>query len=422
MAIEEYVADECLVGTAKIKVIGVGGGGGNAVQNMINSGLDNVQFICANTDLQALNKSSAPNKVQIGERLTKGLGAGANPEVGRNAAMESQDAIRQAIGEADMVFVTAGMGGGTGTGAAPVVAQVAKEMGALTVGVVTKPFNFEGAKRRKAAEAGLKEFKEHVDCLITIPNDRLMSFAPKKTPFNVLLKKANDVLLDAVKGISDVILREGMINVDFADVRTCMVESGLALMGTGAASGETRAREAAQNAILCPLLEDVSLDGARAVLYNITASDDISGDEIQEIGEIISEAVHPDANIIFGVVYDESAGDEIRVTVIATGIESAVRPVDVPAGGSNTISFPQQEQRSQRMVADAGQEQGLPRQRMTEPLQDGGSRNTNTGGFTRRPGHIPRSIPEVLRPHKPGTEDFEFDKYETPTFIRMQAD
>ena len=240
--------DITLGNNAKLKVIGVGGGGGNAVQNMISSGLQGVQFICANTDMQALSRNNAPVKIQLGEKLTKGLGAGANPAVGREAALESVNAIREAIGDADMVFVTAGMGGGTGTGAAPVVAQTAKEMGALTVGVVTKPFSFEGARRRRFAEEGLEEFKQHVDCLITIPNDRLLAFAPKKTPFSAMLQKANDVLFYAVKGISDVILADGMINLDFADVRTTMSESGMALMGTGVAAGENRAREAARKA------------------------------------------------------------------------------------------------------------------------------------------------------------------------------
>ncbi|WP_300909225.1 cell division protein FtsZ, partial [uncultured Desulfovibrio sp.] len=297
--------DTSLAGTAKIKVIGVGGGGGNAVKNMIESGLQGVQFVCANTDLQALNKNTAPCKVQLGEKLTKGLGAGANPSIGREAAVESVNAIREAIGDADMVFVTAGMGGGTGTGAAPVVAQAAKEMGALTVGVVTKPFSFEGVKRKRAAEAGLEEFKQHVDCLITIPNDRLLAFAPKKAPFSEMLQKANDVLYYAVKGISDVIVGDGLINLDFADVRTTMSEAGLALMGTGMAAGENRAREAAQRAIMSPLLEDVSLESAKAVLYNITAPMDITAEEIAEIGDIIGDATPEDANIIFGVVFDE---------------------------------------------------------------------------------------------------------------------
>ena len=335
--------DITLGNNAKLKVIGVGGGGGNAVQNMITSGLQGVQFICANTDMQALSRNNAPVKIQLGEKLTKGLGAGANPAVGREAALESVNAIREAIGDADMVFVTAGMGGGTGTGAAPVVAQTAKEMGALTVGVVTKPFSFEGARRRRFAEEGLEEFKQHVDCLITIPNDRLLAFAPKKTPFSAMLQKANDVLFYAVKGISDVILADGMINLDFADVRTTMSESGMALMGTGVAAGENRAREAAQRAINSPLLEDVSLESAKAVLYNITASMDISTDEIAEIGDIIADATPEDTNIIFGVVYDENIGDELRLTVIATGIDpsaTVVQPVAEPVKSSSVTKFP----------------------------------------------------------------------------------
>ena len=333
--------DTSLAGTAKIKVIGVGGGGGNAVKNMIESGLQGVQFVCANTDLQALNKNTAPCKVQLGEKLTKGLGAGANPSIGREAAVESVNAIREAIGDADMVFVTAGMGGGTGTGAAPVVAQAAKEMGALTVGVVTKPFSFEGVKRKRAAEAGLEEFKQHVDCLITIPNDRLLAFAPKKAPFSEMLQKANDVLYYAVKGISDVIVGDGLINLDFADVRTTMSEAGLALMGTGMAAGENRAREAAQRAIMSPLLEDVSLESAKAVLYNITAPMDITAEEIAEIGDIIGDATPEDANIIFGVVFDENIGDEIRLTVIATGIESPQVVQAAPAPVASVTNFRQ---------------------------------------------------------------------------------
>ena len=324
--------DTSMASNAKIKVIGVGGGGGNAVQHMIDSELRGVQFVCANTDLQALNRSRAPFKVQLGEKLTKGLGAGANPAVGREAALESVNAIREAIGDADMVFVTAGMGGGTGTGAAPVVAQAAKELGALTVGVVTKPFSFEGSKRSRAAEDGIEDFKQHVDCLITIPNDRLLTFSGKKAPFREMLQRANEVLYYAVKGISDVIVCEGLINLDFADVRTTMSEAGLALMGTGLASGENRARDAAQQAISSPLLEDVSLESAKAVLYNITATMDIAADEIAEIGEIIHAAAPEDCNIIFGVVFDENMGDDLRITVIATGIEPVLAPsIDLPA-------------------------------------------------------------------------------------------
>lgn len=307
---------------AKIKVVGVGGGGGNAVNNMISSVLKGVTFITANTDVQALNNSQAEVKIQLGDKLTKGLGAGANPAVGREAAQESIDLIRNAIGEADMVFVTAGMGGGTGTGAAPVIAQVAKEMGALTVGVVTKPFFFEGKKRQEAADAGIEAFREHVDSLITIPNDRLLSLASKKATFVEMLKKADEVLYFAVKGISDLIMVPGLINLDFADVKAVMGESGLAMMGSGSSSGEGRAREAAMKAITSPLLEDVSIDGARGVLMNITCGPDLTIDEVSEAAGAIQEAAHDDARIFFGTVFDDSVGDEMRITVIATGIDS----------------------------------------------------------------------------------------------------
>ena len=322
--------DTSMASNAKIKVIGVGGGGGNAVQHMIDSELRGVQFVCANTDLQALNRSRAPFKVQLGEKLTKGLGAGANPAVGREAALESVNAIRESIGDADMVFVTAGMGGGTGTGAAPVVAQAAKELGALTVGVVTKPFSFEGSKRSRAAEEGIEDFKQHVDCLLT--------FSGKKAPFREMLQRANEVLYYAVKGISDVIVCDGLINLDFADVRTTMSEAGLALMGTGVASGENRARDAAQQAISSPLLEDVSLESAKAVLYNITATMDIAADEIAEIGEIIHAAAPEDCNIIFGVVFDENMGEDLRITVIATGIEPVMVAPAMDLPGNATVT------------------------------------------------------------------------------------
>lgn len=422
----------CFASNAKIKVVGVGGGGSNAVQNMITSGLRGVTFVAANTDLQALNKSSADQKVQLGEKLTKGLGAGANPQVGREAAQESVSAIRDALEGADMVFVTAGMGGGTGTGAAPVIAQAAKEMGALTVGVVTKPFSFEGAKRRAAAEAGLADFKQHVDCLITIPNDRLMAFAPKKAPFTEMLKKANDVLYYAVKGISDVIMEEGLINLDFADVRTVMAESGLALMGTGIASGENRAKEAAQRAILSPLLEDVSLEGAKAVLYNITASMDIAGEEIDTIGNIISEAAHDDANIIFGVVFDESVGEELRITVIATGIDSPALTADVPATPATVTSFRQsganvvtpaqglrrQPQQVQNMEAPTATQ--LNRASQIELWRNSG--NDERSAFVRKREALGSTRPHA---HMPGQDDFHYqeeDDFEVPAFIRRQAD
>ena len=435
--------DITLGNNAKLKVIGVGGGGGNAVQNMITSGLQGVQFICANTDMQALSRNNAPVKIQLGEKLTKGLGAGANPAVGREAALESVNAIREAIGDADMVFVTAGMGGGTGTGAAPVVAQTAKEMGALTVGVVTKPFSFEGARRRRFAEEGRDEFKQHVDCLITIPNDRLLAFAPKKTPFSAMLQKANDVLFYAVKGISDVILADGMINLDFADVRTTMSESGMALMGTGVAAGENRAREAAQRAINSPLLEDVSLESAKAVLYNITASMDISTDEIAEIGDIIADATPEDTNIIFGVVYDENIGDELRLTVIATGIDpsaTVVQPVAEPVKSSSVTKFPgsQAAQAARPMEAPQAPAYEQPRPRPVRQRGDWIPQNSYPQGgygpysaqdqFEKptylRTGATLGQQPMPRRQHNPGHEDFTYSEedFEIPTFIRTQAD
>ena len=435
--------DITLGNNAKLKVIGVGGGGGNAVQNMISSGLQGVQFICANTDMQALSRNNAPVKIQLGEKLTKGLGAGANPAVGREAALESVNAIREAIGDADMVFVTAGMGGGTGTGAAPVVAQTAKEMGALTVGVVTKPFSFEGARRRRFAEEGLEEFKQHVDCLITIPNDRLLAFAPKKTPFSAMLQKANDVLFYAVKGISDVILADGMINLDFADVRTTMSESGMALMGTGVAAGENRAREAAQRAINSPLLEDVSLESAKAVLYNITASMDISTDEIAEIGDIIADATPEDTNIIFGVVYDENIGDELRLTVIATGIDpsaAVVPPVPEPVKSSSVTKFPgsQAAPAARPMEAPQAPAYEQPRPRPVRQRGDWIPQNSYPQGgygpysaqdqFEKstylRTGATLGQQPLPRRQHNPGHEDFTYSEedFEIPTFIRTQAD
>ena len=312
---------------ATIKVIGIGGGGGNAINNMINASLRGVDFIVANTDAQALEVSKAHTKLQLGVNITKGLGAGANPEIGRSAALEDADKIRQALDGTDMVFVTAGLGGGTGTGGAPVVAQIAKEIGALTVAVVTKPFNFEGRQRMKTADKGINELKETVDTMITIPNNRLLSLAAKKATFLEMLKKADDVLLYAVKGISDLITVPGLINLDFADVKTIMSEMGMALMGTGMSSGEDRATEAAQKAISSPLLEDVSIGGAKGVLMNISSGLDLTIDEVQEASSLIQKEAHEDANIIWGTVLDQSAGDELRVTVIATGIgEVDVRP------------------------------------------------------------------------------------------------
>jgi cell division protein FtsZ len=309
--------------TAVIKVIGVGGGGGNALEHMVANQIEGVDFICANTDAQALRKSSATTQLQLGTDITKGLGAGANPDVGRQAALEDRERIMEVIRGSDMVFITAGMGGGTGTGAAPVVAQVAKEMGILTVAVVTKPFPFEGSKRLKIAEAGLAELTQHVDSLITIPNEKLLAVLGRDMTLLGAFKAANDVLLGAVQGIAELITREGMINVDFADVRTVMSEMGMAMMGTGQASGENRAKEAARLAVSSPLLEDVDLSGARGVLVNITGGLDMSIGEFDDVGNIIKEFASADATVVVGTVIDPEMTDEIRVTVVATGLGGA---------------------------------------------------------------------------------------------------
>lgn len=306
---------------ASIKVIGVGGGGTNAVNRMIEMGLKGVDFVAVNTDGQALLRSNADQRLRIGDKLTKGLGAGANPEIGRAAAEESRDEIRAAIEGADMVFITAGMGGGTGTGAAPVIAEMAREMGALTVGVVTKPFTFEGRIRSAQAEDGAQALKERVDTMITIPNERLLQVVDKNTPVIEAFRIADDVLRQGVQGISDLITVTGLINVDFADVKTIMTNAGSALMGIGVAAGENRAIEAAQAAVSSPLLE-TSIEGAKGVLLNITGSSNLGLFEVNSAAAVITEASDPDANIIFGAVIDESLGNEIRVTVIATGFES----------------------------------------------------------------------------------------------------
>lgn len=305
---------------AKIRVVGVGGGGGNAVNTMIEMGLTGVDFIAANTDLQALSANRASLKVQLGERITKGLGSGGDPDVGRRAAVEDRERIRELLEGADMVFVTAGMGGGTGTGAAPVVAEVARETGALTVGVVTKPFLFEGKTRMRQAEEGVRNLKRSVDTLITIPNQRLLNVVGRNTRLQDAFKKADEVLHNAVKGISDTITVRGLVNVDFADVRTIMSEMGMALMGEGVAQGENRAVEAAQRAISSPLLEDISIDGAKGILVNITAGKDLCLHEVHEAISLIQESAHAEANIIFGAVIDEAMEEVVRITVIATGI------------------------------------------------------------------------------------------------------
>ena len=310
---------------AVIKVIGVGGGGGNAVKHMIASKIEGVEFICANTDSQALKDIDARTVLQLGNSMTKGLGAGANPEIGRQAAMEDRERIAEVLRGADMVFIAAGMGGGTGTGAAPIVAEVARELGILTVAVVTKPFPFEGKKRMVIADAGIKELGDRVDSLITIPNEKLLSVLGKSTSLLDAFKAANNVLLGAVQGIADLIIRPGMINVDFADVKTVMSEMGMAMMGTGRATGENRAREAAEAAIRSPLLEDVNLDGARGILVNITAGIDLSLGEYSEVGSIIEEFASGDATVVVGTVIDPELTNELRVTVVATGLGVAVK-------------------------------------------------------------------------------------------------
>lgn len=312
--------DSALINRAKIKVFGIGGGGGNAINNMISVGLEGVEFIAANTDFQVLERSLAPTKIHLGVNLTKGLGAGGNPEVGSKATQEDIDKIKETIDGSDMVFITAGLGGGTGTGGAPVVAQACKDMGVLTVAVVTKPFAFEGKVRHRNADEGMNSLQQVVDTLITIPNDRLLCLADRRATFLEMFKRADDVLLFAVKGISDLIINPGYINVDFADVKTVMAEMGLALMGTGAGRGENRAVHAAQQAVSSPLLEDISIHGAKAALINICAGPDLGMHEFEEASSVIHKEVDEDAHIILGMTIDPTMEDELRVTVIATGI------------------------------------------------------------------------------------------------------
>ena len=399
-------------GNARIKVVGVGGGGGNAVNNMICSAMKGVTFIVANTDVQALKHSKAEHKIQLGEKLTKGLGAGADPEVGREAAQESIDQVREILQGCDMVFVTAGMGGGTGTGAAPVIARVAKEMDALTVAVVTKPFYFEGKRRRSQGDKGIENLKEVVDSIITIPNDRLLSLASKKAGFLEMLKKADEVLYYGVKGISDLIMVPGLINLDFADVKAVMSQMGLAMMGTGIAKGEGRAREAAMKAITSPLLEDISIDGARGVLMNVTCGTDLAIDEVSEAAEIIHEAAHEDAQIYFGTVFDQEIEDEIRITVIATGIEDSFGKLEEKNANVTRLD-------SQRSGSRIGQ-----RSRSVQ-LDQEGSENLNIPTYLRTKKNID-SLEENR--NKTGirqkNEEFIFDEdeFEIPSFIRRQAD
>jgi cell division protein FtsZ len=320
--------------SAKIKVIGVGGAGGNAINNMIASKLQGVNFIAANTDGQALDISRAPVKIQMGEKLTEGLGAGANPQIGRDAALESEEALRNALSDSHMVFITAGFGGGTGTGAAPIIAEICKDLGALTVAVVTKPFAFEGKKRTHLAETGIENLKKVVDTAISIPNDRLRGLAPKNAKLTEMFLRADEILLHSVKGITDLIMMPGLVNLDFADVKTTMSKAGMAIMGIGIASGENRALDAAERAMSHPLLEDIPIAGAKGVLMNITSNSDMEFEEVAEASERIHDEVGDDADIFWGTSIDDSLGDEMRVTVLATGIgaEEEVRVVDTAVG------------------------------------------------------------------------------------------
>jgi cell division protein FtsZ len=356
---------------AKIKVIGVGGGGGNAINSMIAGNLEGVEFIAANTDCQSLESNMATVKITLGGQLTKGLGAGANPEVGRNAALEDVGRIAEVLQGSDMVFVTAGMGGGTGTGAAPVLAQVARECGALTVGVVTKPFFFEGKRRRRQADEGIEHLQKAVDSLITIPNDRLLDLAGPEMAMVEAFHKVDEVLLHAVQGITDLITVPGLINVDFADVRTIMSNMGRALMGAGRSSGKRRALEAAEQAIASPLLEDAAIDGATGVLINITGGPNLTLAEVREAAAMIQEAAHEDANIIFGSVIDPNFGDEVRITVIATGFDRSALAAELPANarrpGTSSARQPPGSSRSMGVAASPRREPP-PFRRLAEPL------------------------------------------------------
>ena len=345
------------INMARIKVVGVGGGGGNAVNTMIASGLEGVEFIAANTDVQALESNLAGQKLQLGLELTRGLGAGANPQMGHEAALETTDEVREALSGSDMVFVAAGMGGGTGTGAAPVIAKVAKELGALTVGVVTKPFRFEGGKRSRQADEGIIALQQEVDTLITIPNQRLLSVAGQATSMLDAFRKVDEVLLNAVQGISDLVVIHGFINVDFADVRTVMAERGQALMGTGYAAGDRKALEAAQQAIASPLLEDANIEGATGILINITGGPDLTLMEIDEATTLIMEAAHPDANIIFGSVIDANLEDQVRITVIATGFDGEQQQPSRGLAGGRQVPM----DRGQATTSGRSQPQQAPR-------------------------------------------------------------
>jgi len=395
-------ADETQAYEARSKVIGVGGSGGNAVNTMINFGLEGVEFIVVNTDAQALNASAAATKLPIGSSITRGLGAGADPEKGRKAALEDVQRIKELISGADMVFVTAGMGGGTGTGAAPVIAQICREEGALTVGVVTKPFLFEGRQRARRAETGLALLAEHVDTLITIPNQKLVLLGDDDLTFIDACRKADEVLYQAVRGISDLITQSGIVNVDFADVKTVMSHMGRALMGTGVAKGQNRARLAAEMAVTSPLLDDISVEGATGVLINIVGGPDLKMKEIQEAASLVQEQAHEDANIIFGASIDETLGENVKVTVIATGFDGAEREaaVEAMAGRSSfipqTISSAPPRSRAAAALARNSSESASAPARRPAPSQPGAMRaDGRPDSRAMASALVPRSAPRV---------------------------
>lgn len=410
---------------ADIKVIGIGGGGGNAVDNMIVSGLEGVDFIVANTDAQDLNASHASSRIQLGSRMTKGLGAGANPDIGRSAALEDAEQISELLSGADMVFVTSGMGGGTGTGGAPVVAQLAREAGALVIGVATKPFSFEGKKKMRVAEVGLEKLRENVDALITIPNQRLLNTVCKETTAVDAFKMVDDVLLQAVRSISDLINVHGQINLDFQDVKTVMGNTGMALMGTGMASGENRASEAAQKAIASPLLEDLSIQGARGVIINIAAATQVTLHEISEAATLIQEEAHEDADVIWGVVLDDSLGESLRVTVIATGFDSVQHSVSVIKGpglglaGKYPVGVGSRRDNLDRPAFQARQEESSPFEQKYEGVDF--DRTANHTTHLNDVHDLPQMMKKVV-----GSSECEFeggvDDYDIPAFIRRQLD
>jgi cell division protein FtsZ len=398
---------------ARIKVIGCGGSGGNAVNTMINFGLEGVEFIVVNTDAQALGANLAPAKLHIGANVTRGLGAGADPEKGRKAALEDVQRIKEMIAGADMVFVTAGMGGGTGTGAAPVIAQLAREEGCLTVGVVTKPFFFEGKQRSRRADTGLAMLAEHVDTLITIPNQKLLTLGDEDLSFVEAFRKADEVLYQAIKGISDLITQSGIVNVDFADVKTVMSNMGRALMGTGCAKGQGRARLAAEQAISSPLLDDISVDGATGVLINIVGGPDMRMKEIEEAASLVQEQAHEDANIIFGATIDENMGEMIKVTVIATGFD---RPIA-------ETTMQSQVSRPQPLVSQMPASAASPRERPAPQSTQRTARSEELAYSTRRPSGVPAqaqmSVPSggVQRERSSFVPPLDAD-WDTPAFQR----